>query len=397
VLPPLMAAWVNLHGGFLAGLGLIVLFGAAEAARWRRDSAMNARAVQRLGAVGVLTIAATFVNPYGAGLHQMLWHHLWTPQFVREWQPLWSTRFSPIYVVPFVLTGVAVCVPRRFKLVDALVLLVVAWQATVHLRHVALFSIATLILLPGPLTAGLERLFPLLMARWGRPERVWLRIAATGAATGFLVVLQVRSGLEFWRHGIGPLEIGVECRSHVPGMPLRAVTALNEAGLSGNLVTDYGWGQFVLWHMHPESRVAFDGRYRTVYSSRLESEFLAFQSARPGLDPRSAILDDYPTQLALVPVGSGMERYLASRSDWRRVYGDEQASVFLSRKSGMLTSFDRSNGLEVPDLPRWSVFPGGRRNGTRVARGAETLAGEPRPARSAQMPDTTFMTQPLPD
>lgn len=397
LLPPLMAVWVNLHGGFLAGIGLMVLFGAAEAVRCWRSPTNDARALMRLSAVGALSLAATFVNPYGAVLHEMLWHHLWTPQFVREWQPLWDTRFSPIYGVPFVLTGLAACAPRRWQLVDALVLLVVGWQATVHLRHVALFSIATLVLLPGPLSAGMERLFPLLIARWGRPERRWLRIAATGAAAGFLVMLQVRSGLEFWRHGIGPLEIGVECRSHVPGMPLRAVTALNEAGLSGNLVTDYGWGQFVLWHMHPESRVAFDGRYRTVFPSKLESEFLAFQRARPGLDPRTAMLDDYPTQLALVPADSGMARYLASRSDWRCVYVDDQASVYLARWDGVSPPVLADGRLRVPEIPRWTNFPGAPPTGTRVAGGAHTLAGVPRPPRSALGPDSSHLIPDLTD
>jgi hypothetical protein len=310
---------------------------------------------------------------------------------VREWQPLWNTRQSPIYYVPFALTGLALFAPRRWRLVDALVLLVVAWQAAVHLRHVALFSIATLVLLPGPLTVALERLFPVLMERWGRPERAWLRVGATAAAAGFLVMLQVRSSLELWRHGIGPLEIGVESRSHVPGMPLRAVAAVNAAGLSGNLVTDYGWGQFVLWHMHPGSRVAFDGRYRTVFPPALEAEFLQLQAARPGLDARTPILDDYPTQLALVPAGSGLERYLLSRPDWKSVYADDQASVFIRRNWGIDVSGGASTTLHAPAIPRWGIFPGNVSTGTKVAEGLGTSAGEPRLARSAPRPDTSSL------
>ena len=367
LLPPLTVLWVNLHGGFLAGGGLVVLFLVDALVSWRRDRTAGGAHLKRLWCVTALVALATLVNPYGIRLHEMLWQHLWTEQFVREWQPLWDTRQSPVYYVPFVLTGIALFGWRRWRRVDALVLAVVAWQATVHLRHVALFSIATLVLLPGPMTAALERLFPLLMERWGSPERRATRRVAVTCAAGFLIVLQVRSGLEFWRQGIGPLQIGVETRCHVPGMPVRAVAALRQAGLSGNLVTDYGWGQFVLWHLHPETHVAFDGRYRTIFPPDLERQFLQFQRAQPGIDTRTPILDEYPTDLALVPTKSGTERYLASRTDWACVYRDEQAAVFVSdvRRTGDAPI--AGTPLAVPVVPRWCVFPGSMPTGTKVA------------------------------
>ncbi len=381
VLPPLMMMWVNLHGGFLAGGGLVVLFLVAALVRRWRDPAGGGLPLKRLSCVTALVALATLVNPYGIGLHEMLWQHLWTEQFVREWQPLWDTRQSPVYYVPFVLTGIALFGRRRWKLVDALVLGVVAWQAAMHLRHVALFSIATLVLLPGPMTSALQRLFPLLTEHWGRPEgrsRRWLAVAM---AAGFLVVLQVRSGLEFWRQGIGPWQIGVETRCHVPGMPLRAVAALRGAHLSGNLVTDYGWGQFVLWHLHPGTRVAFDGRYRTVFPPALERQFLGFQTAQAGVDIRTPILDDYATDLALVPTGGNVEHYLASRTDWRPVYRDNQAAIFVPATRRELGT----TRIEAPEVPRWCVFPGRTSFGTKVA---TTGGDQPAPTAPRRGPDS---------
>jgi hypothetical protein len=366
-LPPLMAVWVNLHGGFLAGGGLVVLFLVAALVRWWRDPAGGALPLKRLCCVTALVALATVVNPYGIGLHKMLWEHLWTEQFVREWRPLWDTRQTPVYYVPFVLGGIALFGLRRWKLVDTLVLAVVAWQASMHLRHVALFSIATLVLLPGPMTAALQRLFPLLTERWGAPEWQGRQRMAVALAASFLIVLQVRSGLEFWRQGIGPWQIGVETRCHVPGMPLRAVAALRQAHLSGNLVTDYGWGQFVVWHLHPETRVAFDGRYRTVFPPVLERQFLQFQTAQPGVDSRTPILDEYPSELALVPTESGTERYLASRTDWVRVYRDDQAAIFVSVLRRPADPSVAAAPIAVPAAPRWCVFPGRVPTGTKVA------------------------------
>jgi hypothetical protein len=369
LLPPLMAIWVNLHGGFLAGGGLVAVFLVDAVVHWRRIRAAGIVPLKQLCCVTALVALATLVNPYGFGLHEMLWQHLWTEQFVREWQPLWDTRQSPIYYVPYLLTGIALFGLRRWKRVDALVLAVVAWQATMHLRHVALFSIATLVLLPGPMTAALERLFPLLMERWGRPERCATRRLTVSMAAGFLMVLQVRSGLESWRQGIGPLQIGVETRCHVPGMPVRAVIALRQAELSGNLVTDYGWGQFVLWHLHPETHVAFDGRYRTVFPPGLEQQFLRFQTAQAVIDARTPILDEHPTELALVPADGGTDRYLASRADWDCIYRDDQAAIFLSNLRRKEDASFADVPLAVPEVPRWCVFPGCVPTGTKVAIG----------------------------
>jgi hypothetical protein len=132
-------------------------------------------------------------------------------------------------------------------------------------------------------------------------------------------------------------------------------------------VTDYGWGQFVLWHLHPGTRVAFDGRYRTVFPPALERQFLEFQTAQSGIDSRTPILDDYATDLALVPTDSNVERYLASRTDWVSVYHDDQAAIFVSATRRELGALPGATPIEVPAIPRWCVFPGRTSFGTKVA------------------------------
>jgi hypothetical protein len=128
-----------------------------------------------------------------------------------------------------------------------------------------------------------------------------------------------------------------------------------------------------------------------VFPPALEAEFLQLQAARPGLDARTPILDDYPTQLALVPAGSGLERYLLSRPDWKSVYADDQASVFIRRNWGIDVSGGASTTLHAPAIPRWGIFPGNVSTGTKVAEGLGTSAGEPRLARSAPRPDTSSL------
>jgi hypothetical protein len=363
-LPILMVLWVNHHGGFLAGLGVFGITVAAMALQCLRTKT-SWRPVLVAASVLCVTILATFVNPYRFGLHVMLWDHLWTPQFVREWQPLWSVSQSPVYYVPFLLTGLALCGSRRWTLMDALILAVVAWEAVSHVRHVALFCVATLVLLPEPLSDTLARLFPTIARQWSGHARRPLRIAAVASVILFLSVIHIRGSLKLWQKGITPLSIAAETRSDVPGIPLGAISFIDSHKLSGNLLTDYGWGQYVIWHLHPRVRVGFDGRYRTVYPAAVERTFLDFQTLKRDGAADTPMLDSFGTDIVLLPNDRGPVEYMEQRPDWQLVYRDSQASVFLhdtAEHQKLITRFKpqpaRGNALAV-----WTEFPAGPDSG----------------------------------
>ncbi|MDA0281715.1 MAG: hypothetical protein O3B13_08800 [Planctomycetota bacterium] len=363
-MPVLMVFWVNHHGGFLAGIGVFGITVAAMSVRCLRSSTGWSSTFSAAAVLG-LTILATFVNPYGVGLHEMLWDHLWTPQFVREWQPLWSVNQSPVYYVPFLVTAIALCGSRRWTIFDALVLAVVAWEAISHVRHVALFCIATMVLLPEPLSDSLTRLFPNLARQWSGEARRPLRIAAVVAAILFLTIVNVRGSLKLWIQGITPLSIAAETRSDVPGIPLGAISFIARHDLSGNLLTDYGWGQYVIWHLHSRVRVAFDGRYRTVYPADVERKFLEFQTLKFNETQMlngvatTPMLDEFGTDIVLLPNDRGPVAYMNQRPDWRLVYRDGQASIFVRndlQHEGLIARCESQPDHELT-LPTWIEFP----------------------------------------
>jgi hypothetical protein len=409
---PLMALWTNLHGGFLAGLAIAGLFALAAGVRWGRgrlgvsgnldetsrdvdtsertsdrdngchgsvsragQPIFDARLTEPWHAVRFLILfalmcAATLLNPYGPGLHAMLWEHLGTKQFVREWQPLWGVNQSIVYYVPFALAAFVFLRSRRWSWTDLAVTGVVAWQAASHLRHVALLAIAVAVLLPGPLSDAVHRTFTLISEQWSRRECRTVRTAATAVLVLLLAGVQWNSMSRLWRSGIGLWEIGVETRSAVPGMPVRAVAVMRAHGICGNLVTDYGWGQFVLWHLFPDCRVAFDGRYRTVYPAELEREFMDFHEAGERFPASTPILDAYPTEIALLPAEGGPDRYLAGREDWFCLYRDDQAALYLHREHFAERDVRQSPVQERVAADRWLRFPGEVNLGTRVASGS---------------------------
>jgi hypothetical protein len=362
-----------MHGGFLAGIGIQAIFAAAFLIQAARERSAR-KPFLMMTSIAAVSVAVTFVNPFGASLHQMLWHHLVTHQFVREWQSLWQAGLSPVYCAPFILLLLALPGWRRLRIVDVLLLLVIGYQAICHIRHIALLNIAVLVLLPAALSEGLNRLFPNIRVQWTGPERRWLRAGAVSMVLVSMLALQLAGSYKFWRHGIGPLDVAMETRSDVPGMPLAAVSLIREAGLRGNLLTDYGWGQFAIWHLHPQVQVAFDGRYRTVYPEELEQQFLAFQQANRNPHRGAAMLDNFETDMVLLPVARAACHYMDQRDDWVRVYQDKQSALYVAKHSGLdsMIAKCRRSQIRSTHFTKWTSFPGGhhssRTTGTQVSR-----------------------------
>jgi hypothetical protein len=94
ILPPLYALWANLHGGFLAGLGIIGIWTVARAMRGWRAAAPGALAL-----MGVLPAAC--LNPYGWHLLTFLLQTASVPRpEIIEWAPLRATsEYGIIYLV----------------------------------------------------------------------------------------------------------------------------------------------------------------------------------------------------------------------------------------------------------------------------------------------------------
>lgn len=358
LLPPLQAIWVNMHGGFLAGLGVIGIHAVMEMLEPLVSRRPYTWRNLEIAAVLMASVGATLFNPYGPELYLMLWEHLSTDQLVMEWQPLWAAQQLPTYYVPLILLAISLPFSHRWSYRDLAVLAIVTYQGFSHIRHVALLAIACLVLLPGPLSESLPRLFPHLTGVLSQPGKRGWKILGAFSILAVLVLLEIRGAADLWTQGLPPWEVAVETRSNVPGMPVRALKFLKAVKVSGNLLTDYGWAQFVMWHS-PELKVAFDGRYRTVYSGQLEAEFLAFMKSGKELPPKTPFLDVYPTEIVLLPVRSTPVAYLRQRADWAQLYQDSQAVIFVPRISRFQALLKRKQKDELPivDTPVWQRFP----------------------------------------
>ena len=78
-LPVIMLFWTNLHGGFLLGIalcGIYLIAGLIQYLSDKEDRQKIGPGLKRLAVASLLSLLATFVNPYGYKLHVHIYQYL---------------------------------------------------------------------------------------------------------------------------------------------------------------------------------------------------------------------------------------------------------------------------------------------------------------------------------
>ncbi len=368
--PPLMIAWTNAHGGFVAGLGVLAVYVifAIIKNEARREAGWFANCVE-LVVVMLATCAATLVNPYGTGLLTWLWDSLTYPRpEISEW---WSVRlFSRDYFAfkLFVALSAVVLITSRRpqQWVHLAILSMAALQAFLHCRHIPLFAILAAYRLPEHLDDCVQRLRTWLNRRAALPGpdagSVRMYRAALFALTVLftgLSVAQVRA-------------IEVERAA----FPVSAFEFIERHQLSGRMVTEFNWGQYCLYSFSPRILVSVDGRFDTSYSREVldvNLDFMMgdhprFRNRSPQTGPFQAdrVLDLNQPNLALIDrQRTKCVEAIERRPDWlllyqdalaqvwgrREVYDDPKSSEYLPPSERLISNETQAGTVAYPALP----------------------------------------------
>lgn len=347
--PILMAIWANVHAGVVAGLGLLTLFCVGDTfetwnARRRGETVTWKRPRQLLLTLLVGTLA-TLATPYGLDYWPFLWRAATLPRtYITEWATVaWKFDDARYILCAGVFAFALIRSRLRKSPTEILIFIVLLHLGLSHKRHMMLFAIITGMTMAPHVADCFRR-------KWEAPETsgrgpAILRstyIAAIALFLASLVIVFVEQGLKI---PVNP-----------SWYPVAAVRFIRENGITGNLYPTFNWGQYAIWHLHPQCRVGADGRYETVYSPEHEKNQMAFDRNRDGWEQ---VLDAYPTEIVLCPNQLHFRLAMSSRTDWAKVYEDTTAMVFLKRSerfSGLIDKASRQE-LLIPQIATREYFP----------------------------------------
>jgi len=316
--PLLFLLWVNTHGSWSLGLIIFFLFGAGGLVQgsWARVDAVRwtPKQLRHLIAVGLASLAALFVNPFGWRLvyypFDMAFKQKLNIAHVAEWVSVdfHDLRGKMVLLLVFGLLLGALFRNRRWRLGELLILLFALYSGLTYIRFLVLLGIVA-----APVLAKQLDFFPLY-----RPEDETPRVNAV------VMLLLIGAMLYFW-----PRERQVRASVEAT-YPSGIVSYLNAHPPQGNTLNLYLWGGYLEWHV-PAVKTFVDSRVDVFEHAGIFEDYLSLMGADMAEHRPDAILQKYKIQYVLFPptnsknplhLAGGLVYVLQQDPHWKKIYED---------------------------------------------------------------------------
>jgi hypothetical protein len=346
LLPLLTLVWVNVHGGFLVGFALLAIYWVGAVWQWSRlkgdrfDDILRkiriGRCIRDLTIAGMLSAAATLVNPYGFRLHVHIYRYLSNRFLMDHIDEFHSPNFHYVaqrcFAGLLLLTLVALAAKKdEITASQALLVLFAVYSGLYASRNIPV-SALLLILVIGPwLSDAMERLADRWTAVQGRgvASTQFLRRmkAVELSLQGHLwpiaaILLACWVAAHGGKLGTRPL---MDAHFDAKRFPVAAVTYLEEQNVPGPLVSPDYWGGYLIYRLYPRVRMVVDDRH-DFYGEEFLKSYLKMVNVEPGWE---GFLQQHPAHCVLVPKDSALANILLETPGWKAIYTDEVAVVFI--------------------------------------------------------------------
>lgn len=322
----LFILWPNLHGSFVLGLLLLLLFtlfGGGFSQRWRV-----------LFSLGLLTL----INPYGWELHKSILHLGSSAYFMalhQEWLPVDFRHIEGHIFEALLLGSLAIAllgVTLRFAIFEVVTLVTFIHLSLNSVRFLPFFAIIALpilVRLTEQLLSKLEQ-FELggrLVSSWWRLEE----FERSGVIFPIRSVLLLFMIATIWFNQV-PFysgKLGIDSSK----FPVKAVEYLirYRGGAHTVVAADPAWGGAITWHGQGKVKAIIDDR-NTLLG---ESEYKQFDSEFNVLGDWEEYTRARGAQFIIVPTQSKFSRALRSFKKRRPLYEDGTAAIYRVRRKSL--------------------------------------------------------------
>jgi len=308
ILPFLMVLWSNIHGGMVAGIGLMFIYALGEA--------LNKKTYKYYIYTIVATIPVLLINPYGIKYLQfLLMANTMARKDIVEWWGIFSpyhmySYFAFKYFMMFILGLECVKVFKEgFNYAKAdktkfLLILVTTVLAIQHLKLIRFFVIV------GVAFAYVD--FYSLIKNFSLTKWKNLIIYTFLALFCFslLRVADYRPKVSF-------------------AFPVLETEFVKVNNLKGNILVNLGLGSYVAYKLYPNNLIYMDGRYEEVYYDEMIPLLKKFHLVLDGWDE---VLKKYPPDVMILENEYPIIDKLIESKDWHEAYSGKRFTVFVNDK-----------------------------------------------------------------
>lgn len=317
LMPLVMILWVNSHGGFLIGAGIlpVVLGSEIITGSFKKRKKGDFRL---LIFWCVMTEISVLANPYGYRLLVFLYQSLSLPRNIGEWEAVGILDFS---YLRFKLFAILVLVTlflqreknRYWEIGIIIIVLVFAFR---HQRHTPIFAIAATPYLAEKLSILAKRI-----NLFSRIKSSWVYVILNT-----VVVLLI--GFQLYHASSRYIRTGFNIIVDPKMYPVYAVHFLKQNKIKGNILLPFEWGEYAIWKLHPDCKVSIDGRFRTAYPEEVLDDHI-----RAAADGRGwkKVMDKYPSDIILARRDPFFQQMISGQEKWIYVYSDSISMIFVKK------------------------------------------------------------------
>ncbi len=336
LLPVLMILWVNLHGGFLLGFVLLLIYWIeAVWTWWRLNESRIEESLEKIAAgkrsrglffVGLVSLAASLVNPYGWKLHEHIYGYLTNGFLMSHIDEFRSPNFHDIapkcFLILLLITIAGVAGKRsQLKLSHILLAVFAICAALYSARNIPTSSIF-LVLIIGP-----------QLPSWRHAGFLGRMHVVDSSLRGHLwpIAATIASILVALNGGRAGARLLMDAHFDPHRMPVEAVNYIQSSGVHGAILGPDYWGGYLIYRLYPHNSVVVDDRHdfytqEGLYGGEFLKSYLTMMHVEPGWQE----FLKWHGGFVVMPKRSPLATIMGRMSEWKTLYADDVAVVFES-------------------------------------------------------------------
>ncbi len=318
-LPLIMLFWCNIHGGCIAGLGLIGLYIAGEF--------LNKKPVKQYILVLIASLLVLFINPYGIEYVKFLFYAaLLNRELISEWNGSFINVYSLQYLkykfyLIFLLSVQLIYLSKQritYEKLDKTKFIIIFFLCLLSIfkvRHQAFFIFTAGTLLYNEFYTLLE----LYKSNLSEKSLYKLfKLNKLKEVLVYIILLSVSISILVFK----PKKISIT-ESEYPRFAIEFIRINN---LNGNLFINFNWGSYAAYKLYPNNLVVMDGRYEEVYNPKLLEDMRDFHMLK---NDWYKIIRDYKTDVMILEKKYPVYEKIKSDSNWALIFENNLSGVFI--------------------------------------------------------------------
>lgn len=307
LIPFIIILWNNIHGGVVAGLGVLFIYAVGEF--------FNKKPFKNYLITLAVSIPALLINPWGYEyLKFLLMANTMQRTYIVEW---WSI-FSKFYLFKYLefkffmfasviieLISVSKSVKNWYKNADKvkyLLLLMTLYLAISHAKLMPFFVITSLCFVYEDFYSLIK---DLKLPAW-KDKIIYTFIISISLFSLAVKEYSVPVGMDIY--------------------PVKEVEFIKKNNIKGNILVNFGYGSYVSYKLYPNNLIFMDGRYEEVYYDYMVPMLKEFSLSYPHW---KEILTYFPPDIIIVEKIYPAYKTLKAYDEWKEVYEGKHFSVFL--------------------------------------------------------------------